>query len=550
MKDKVVPNNSQVKCKKTKVEDHHRISSISNKTKSVTACNDSLKSRTLNVNVVCATCGKCVFNSNHGARVSKFLNNMNARTKKPKVMPISSRQPKSQANKSVATPSKKIVASEFTIQKSKSYYRMMYEKNSTSVNTSSSPTDNSKQQDTPPTTNIQSATELKTLTNVNAEENKDNQAEYTQFYQDEFINPFCTLAMADSAWIEAMQEELHQFNGLQVRELTDKPFRHTEKGINFEVSFAPVVPLEAVRIFVAYVAHKSFLIYQMGVKTTFLNGLLKEEVYVAQPYRFVDPDHPGKVYRLRKALIKTSFESMIWDVLNRGNEILSMNLDPPIPTSIGKPMATKLKLDADLNGKLIDQTDYHSKIRSLMYLTSNRPDIVQADSGFELTSFLDVNHVGCLDTRKITSREIQFLCDKLVSWISKKHDCTLMSSAEVEYVALSANCAQVMWMRTQLKDYGFNYNKIPLYCNSWSAIAISCNPVPHSHTKHIHTRYHLIKKQVKNGIIELYFVKTEYQLANMFTKALPKDRFEYLVRRISMRCLTPTKLEVLTNESA
>ncbi|GKE36334.1 hypothetical protein Tco_1459739, partial [Tanacetum coccineum] len=110
MKDKVVPNNSQVKVKKTEVEDHHRISSISNKTKSVTMCNDSLKSRTSNVNADCAvyaTCGKCVFNWNHDACVSKFLNNVNARTKNPKVGTNSTRQPKSQANKSVATPLKK-----------------------------------------------------------------------------------------------------------------------------------------------------------------------------------------------------------------------------------------------------------------------------------------------------------------------------------------------------------------------------------------------------------------------------------------------------------
>ncbi|GJU72156.1 hypothetical protein Tco_1263561 [Tanacetum coccineum] len=104
--------------------------------------------------------------------------------------------------------------------------------------------------------------------------------------------------------------------------------------------------------------------------------------------------------------------------------------------------------------------------------------------------------------------------------------------------------------KTQLQDYGFNYNKIPLYCDSQSAIAISCNPVQHSRTKHIHTRYHFIKEQVENGIIELYFVRTEYQLADMFTKALPEERFQYLVRRIGMRCLTPAELEVLTKASA
>ncbi|GJT24694.1 hypothetical protein Tco_0894631 [Tanacetum coccineum] len=145
---------------------------------------------------------------------------------------------------------------------------------------------------------------------------------------------------------------------------------------------------------------------------------------------------------------------------------------------------------------------------------------------------------GCVDTRKSTSGGIQFLGDKLVSWMSKKQDCTAMSSAEAEYVALSASCAQIMWMRTQLQDYGFNYNKIPLYCDSQSAIAISCNPVQHSRTKHIHSRYHFIKEQVENGIIKLYFVRTEYQLADMFTKALSEDRFQYLVRRIGRLRLT------------
>ncbi|GJW62973.1 retrovirus-related pol polyprotein from transposon TNT 1-94 [Tanacetum coccineum] len=252
--------------------------------------------------------------------------------------------------------------------------------------------------------------------------------------------------------------------------------------------------------------------------------------------------------------------------------------------SIDTPLATKPKLDVDLSGELVDQSDHRSKIGSLMDLTSSRPDLVQAvcycaryqsrttqkhlkevkrifkylkgtinmgiwypkDSGFELTTFSDADHAGCIDTRKSTSGGIQFLGDKLVSWMSKKQNCTAMSSAEAEYVALSASYAQVMWMRTQLKDYGFNYNKIPLYCDSQSAIAISCNPVQHSRTKHIHTRYHFIKEQVENGIIELYFVRTEYQLADMFTKALPEDRFKYLVRRIGMRCLTPADLYVAT----
>nr|GEW56520.1 hypothetical protein [Tanacetum cinerariifolium] len=130
LKDKVVLNNSQVKLKKTQVEEHPRIANISNKIKSVTACNDSLNSRTSNANDVCATCEKCLVDSDHFACVTKMLNDVNARTKKPNVVPISTRKPKGHANKSVATPQKKKVASKSTTQKPKSYYRMLYEKTS------------------------------------------------------------------------------------------------------------------------------------------------------------------------------------------------------------------------------------------------------------------------------------------------------------------------------------------------------------------------------------------------------------------------------------
>ncbi|GKA20619.1 retrovirus-related pol polyprotein from transposon TNT 1-94 [Tanacetum coccineum] len=240
-----------------------------------------------------------------------------------------------------------------------------------------------------------------------------------------------------------------------------------------------------------------------------------EEVYVAQPDGFVDPDHPEKVYRLRKALYGLKQAPRAWYdelskfLISKGfTKGLQIHQSPrgifinqakytleilkkhgmEKGQSIGTPMATKPKLDADLSGEPVDQTDYRSKIGSLMYLTSSRPDIYPKGSGFELIAFSDADHAGCVDTRKSTSGGIQFLGDKLVSWMSKKQDYTAMSSAEAEYVALSASCAQVMWMRTQLQDYGFNYNKIPLYCDSQSAIAISCNPVQHSRTKHIHTR--------------------------------------------------------------
>ncbi|GJZ52510.1 retrovirus-related pol polyprotein from transposon TNT 1-94 [Tanacetum coccineum] len=205
------------------------------------------------------------------------------------------------------------------------------------VNKSSSPTEDSAQQDTLPSTNIHPTTEPSTPTHVNAEENNNDQAEFT--------NPFCILVqeIVESSSRNIGNSNVHTLNQpqdseyrwtkdhplTQVRGNPSKPvqtrrqlatdpemcmFALTEEGIDFEESFAPVARLEAVRIFVAYAAHKSFPIYQMDVKMTFLNGPLKEEVYVAQPDGFVDPDHPDKVYRLRKALYGLKQAPRAWIV--------------------------------------------------------------------------------------------------------------------------------------------------------------------------------------------------------------------------------------------
>ncbi|GJU91614.1 hypothetical protein Tco_1304037 [Tanacetum coccineum] len=144
------------------------------------------------------------------------------------------------------------------------------------------------------------------------------------------------------------------------------------------------------------------------------------------------------------------------------------------------------------------------------------------DYGFELTEFSDADYAGCKGTFKITSGGTQFLGEKLVSWSSKKQDCTALSTEEAEYVSLSSCCAQVIWMWTQLMDYGFHFNNIPIYCDSKSAIAIFCNPVQHSRTKHIIVCYHYIKEHVQKV-----------------------DRLSYLIRRLGMRSLSPQELERL-----
>nr|GEZ19300.1 retrovirus-related Pol polyprotein from transposon TNT 1-94 [Tanacetum cinerariifolium] len=403
-----------------------------------------------------------------------------------------------------------------------------------------------------------------------------------------------------------------------------------KEGIDFEESFAPVARLEAVRLFIAYAAHKSFTVYQMDVKTTFLYGPLKEKVYVNQPDGFVDPYHPDKVYRLKKALYglkqaprawydelstflvskgfsKGSIDPTLFITKHRGDillvqiyvddiifgstypklskqfeklmhskfemsmmEELKFFLEIQIHQSShgifinqakyaqeilikhgmascdsdGTPMATK-HLDANLSGTPVDQTKYRSMVGALMYLTACRPDLMHAtcycaryqakpteehltavkrifrylkdtihiglwypkDTGFKLTAFSDSDHAGCLDSRKSTSGSIQFLGgDQLVSWSSKKQDCTSMSSAKADHIHLVQS-------------------------------------VQHSCTKHIDVKYHFIKEKVEKGIVELFFVGTEYQLADLFTKALPEERFKYLVRRLGMRCLTPEELK-------
>nr|GEX03672.1 hypothetical protein [Tanacetum cinerariifolium] len=167
---------------------------------------------------------------------------------------------------------------------------------------------------------------------------------------------------------------------------------------------------------------------------------------------------------------------------------------------VDTPMVEKSKLGDDKEGKAVDLSHYRGMIGTLLYLT---------DSSIALTTFADANHAGCQDTRRSTSCSLQFLGEMLISWSSKRQKCAAISSMEAEYIALSVCCAQILWMRSQLTDNGLGFNKIPMYCDNKSAIALCCNNVQHSRSKHIDIRYQFINEQVKNGVIELYFVNTE-----------------------------------------
>ncbi|GJU35212.1 retrovirus-related pol polyprotein from transposon TNT 1-94 [Tanacetum coccineum] len=390
----------------------------------------------------------------------------------------------------------------------------------------------------------------------------------------------------------------------------------------------------------------NMVVYQMDVKTAFLNDNLREEVYVSQPDGFMDPDNPNHVYKLKKALYRLKQAIRAWyDMLStflisqdfskgsvdptlfiyrEGKELLliqvyvddiifaastpklcdlfvkimctkfKMSMMGKISFFLGlqisqnhrgifinqskyaleslkkysfdycdpvdTPMVEKSKLDEDKKGEAVDPSHYRDIIGTLLYLTASRPDLQFAicmcaryqaqptekhlyavkktfrylrgtvirglwypkDSSIALITFADADHTGCQDTRRSTSG--------------------------TEYIALSGCCAQILWLRLQLTDYGFGFNKIPMYRDNKSVIALCCNNVQHSKSKHIDIRFYFIKEHVENGVIELYFVNTEYQLADIFTKALGRERIEFLINKMGMRSFTPETLKQLANE--
>nr|GEW74942.1 retrovirus-related Pol polyprotein from transposon TNT 1-94 [Tanacetum cinerariifolium] len=340
----------------------------------------------------------------------------------------------------------------------------------------------------------------------------------------------------------AMQEELNEFEQLKVWELVPRPDNvmvitlkwiykvkldelggilknkallvacvyHQEEGINFEESFAPVARLEAIRIFLAYAAHKNMVVYQMDVKTDFLNGNLREEVYVSQPDGFVDQDNPNHVDGNDLLLVQIYVDDIIFAAstpelcifINQSKYALESlkkygfeSCDP-----VDTLMVEKSKLDEDKEGKAVDR---YITVKSKLDEDKEGKAVdryITVDSSIAITTFVDADHAGYQDTRRSTYGSLQFLEERLISWSSKRQKSAAISSTEAEYIALSGCYAQILWMRSQLTDNGLGFNKIPIYYDNKSAIALCCNNVQHSRSKHIDIIYHFIKEQVKNGV--------------------------------------------------
>jgi hypothetical protein len=418
------------------------------------------------------------------------------------------------------------------------------------------------------------------------------------------------------------------------------------EGLDFDETYAPVARLESIHILLAYATYHSFKLYQMVVKSAFLN---KEEVYVEQPHGFEDSEYPNHVHKLSKALYGLKQAPRAWYECLRDflitNGFKVSKADPTLFTKTiakdlficqiyvddiifgstnkssceefsrimiqkfemtmmgelkyflgfqikqlqdgtfisqtkyiqdilkkfgmknGKPIKTPMRtnghLDLDTGGKSVDQKVYRSMIGSLLYLCASRPDIMlsvcmcarfQANpkevhlrvvkriirylvytpkfglwyprrSTFDLIGYSNADYVGCKIDRKRTSGTCQFLGKSLVSWASKKQNSIALSIAEAEYIIAGHCCAQLLWMRQTLRDYGYKLTKVPLLCNNESAIRMADNPVEHSRTKHIDIQYHFLRDHQQKGDIEIAYVNTHNQLANIFTKPLDEKTF-------------------------
>ncbi|GJX88412.1 retrovirus-related pol polyprotein from transposon TNT 1-94 [Tanacetum coccineum] len=491
-------------------------------------------------------------------------------------------------------------------------------------------------------------------------------------------------ALKDKSWIVAMKEKINQFVANDVWELVPLPmsqsvigtkwvFRNKldengivsrnkarlvaqgynqQEGIDYDETYAPVARLESIRILLAIACANDFKLYQMDVKSAFLNGFINEEVYVAQPPGFIDFQKPNYVYKLKKALyglkqapkawydrlkaflikheysmgmvdntlftkkskshliivqiyvddiifgstsqnlcddfakiMHDEFEMSMMGELNffLGLQIKQMEdgiffnqskyikemlkkfgLEDSKPTKT--PMSTEIKLTKDDEADSVDSSKYRGMIGSLLYLTASRPDIMFSvclcarfqenpktthleavkrifryirgtshlglwypkGTGIETIVYADSDHAGDYVDRKSTSGVCTFMGCCLTSWFAKKQTALAISTTEAEYVSAGKACQQALWMKQALIDYGIRLDDVSIMCDNKGAIDLSKNPVQHSRTKHIEIRHHFLRDNVQKGNISIEKVASEDNIADIFTKPLKREVFNYL----------------------
>ncbi|CAM8933888.1 unnamed protein product [Rhodiola kirilowii] len=462
-----------------------------------------------------------------------------------------------------------------------------------------------------------------------------------------------------------MQDELHQFERNKAWRLVPRPEKRKVIGTRWifknKLDSKGEIVRNKARLLIAYSVQFGFKLHQMDVKTTFLNGYLKEEVYVEQTPGFEDPDHQNFVYVLDKALyglkqaprawyerlskyllahgyergkvdktlflLRTNKHLLIVQVyvddivfgstsdelvreftklmenefemnmveeltfflglqvrqLDNGTEISQHKYLSEVVSKYGfggsrhmnTPSSPNESLTKDDASPKTDATRYRGMIGSLLYLTTSRPDIMfsvcqcarfQAEPreshvkavkrilrylkgteklvlwyprvrSLSLEGYSDADFAGDRTDRKSTSGMTQFFGSCLVSWGSKKQNTVALSTAEAEYVAAAACCAQILWLRNQLSDFNLHFDQVPIFCDNNSAISIAKNPVLHGKTKHIEIKHHFLRDCVEKELVTINFCRSEDQVADIFTKALHREAFEKL--RMELGLMSP-----------
>ncbi|GJY88119.1 putative ribonuclease H-like domain-containing protein [Tanacetum coccineum] len=440
-------------------------------------------------------------------------------------------------------------------------------------------------------------------------------------------------ALDDESWVEAMQEELLQFKIQKVWTLVDLPSGKKAIGTkwvyrNKKDERGIVVRNKARLVAQGYKQEEGIDYDEMDVKSAFLYGTIEEEVYVCQPPGFVDPEFLEKVYKVEKALYglhqapRAWYETLSTYLLDNGfhrgqidktlfikrlkGDILLMSSMGELTFFLGlqvkhkedgifisqykyvgeilkkfgfssvrtssTPMETKKDLTNDKDGEDVDVHLYRSMIRSLMYLTSSRPDIMFSvcacsrfqvqpkvsylnaikrifrylkgqpklglwyfkDSPLTLEAISDSDYAGAILDRKSTTGGCQFLGSRLISWQCKKQTVVANSTTKAEYIVASHCCGQVLWIQNQILDYGFNFMQTKIHVDNESAIYVVKNPVYHSKTKHIEIRHHFIRDCYEKRLIEMVKIHTDKNVADLLTKAFDVSRFNFLVASIGM----------------
>ncbi|KAL0325747.1 UNVERIFIED_CONTAM: Retrovirus-related Pol polyprotein from transposon RE2 [Sesamum radiatum] len=471
-------------------------------------------------------------------------------------------------------------------------------------------------------------------------------------------------AVKHKVWVQAMEEEIKMIEKNNTWELTDRPKdkevigvkwiyktklnadgsiqKHKARlvakgysqlpGIDYTETFAPVARLDTIRALIAIAANKKWKIYQMDVKSAFLNGYIDEEIYVEQPQGFIAKGSEEKVLRLKKALYGLKQAPRAWYsridkyfmdrgfrrslseptlyIKSQGNDtlIVSLYVDDLIYTgnnekmiqvfkedmmktfemsdlglmhfflgieinqekegificqrkytetllkkfkmesckTVTTPLVTGEKYQKEDGSQKVDgsmfmqspsQVHYAAAKRILRYLRGTKDFGIwyKSTNDAKLVGYTDSDWAGSVDDMKSTSGYTFSLGSGIFSWASKKQATVAQSSTEAEYIAAAATSNQAIWLRRILEDIGEKQEEpTTIYCDNKSAIAITKNPVQHSRTKHIDIKYHSLREATTRGEIELKYCSTEEQLADIFTKALPRNKFEELRMKIGV----------------